>query len=412
MTSQLVTFLGRGLADRRQYRLARYEFPDGSTSDEVRFFGVALLRWLRGQGESIGRLRVLGTPSSMWENLSDLASTDDQEDERWLELVDRVAEGAVCVEDLAFAGEALRRVLGAPVELVVVPHGRNREEQLAIVSAIAEGVRQGDGLTLDVTHGFRHMPMLAAAAASYVARARRATVDAIYYGALEMTPPGGAAPVIELPVLGELDRWGAALSRLQTTGDTGDVAAVTAGDQALSRELGAAAFSLRSGQYARSIAASRLALRRLRNLPRPLDPLLGLASGDLEATLLSDDADDDLAALVEIARRVGVRDPMRVLSLLREAALLQGWRVGLGETGMPTNGPSVDSAWGAAGRLAVRAGADRHAITNLRNLRNSVVHGTLPGEAEENRWVQQTLATAESFQSGIEGLIADVERMM
>ena len=286
-------------------------------------------------------------------------------------------------------------------------------EQLAIVAAVAADVQRGDDLRIDVTHGFRHVPMLAAAAAGFVARSRRATVRAIYYGALEMTRAGEAAPVVEIPVLGELEAWGAGLAQLQSTGDPGDLAEACRTVPQLSKDLAAASYALRSGQYERTIEASRGASKQLRGLRKPRDPLLALAASDLEQVLLPDDGKSEPAQLVELARRIGARDPMRVLSLLREAVVLVGWRDGLKEDGTPyQNKASTEGAWGAATRIAARAGVDKHSLANLRELRNAVVHGLLPGGPRVGPWVREAIKNPRKLSAAIDKLTSDVELMV
>ena len=408
MTRHLITFLGRGAPKAGQYRTATYEFEDGTRSSPVRFFLAALLDQLRTTGTPIDRLRILGTCSSMWENLHQLLPTGADEDPRWLELLEQVEQGAVTSGDLDWAAERLGRELGLAVQLGVVPFGRDRMEQLEIVRAMAIGVEAGDRLLVDITHGFRHVPMLASAAASYVGRARRATVEAIYYGALEMTPPGGAAPVLELPVLGELDAWGAALAQLQATGDAADLASLCTDDPTLSRDLADSSFRLQSGQYGPSIAAARRALSRLRSRSGAVDPLFALAAPDIEQVLGAVDAASEPAILLDVARRIGARDPLRVLSLLREALVFVGWRIGMKRRGAPATRADQDEAWGAGLRLAEH-GQQFEVLSDLRPLRNAVVHGLLPGQqARLKASVRAALSSREALSEAVRTLLREV----
>jgi CRISPR-associated DxTHG motif protein len=44
-------------------------------------------------------------------------------------------------------------------------------------------VQPGEHLSIDVTHGFRHLPMLALVAARYLGRVVGVKVEELYYGA-------------------------------------------------------------------------------------------------------------------------------------------------------------------------------------------------------------------------------------
>lgn len=75
------------------------------------------------------------------------------------------------------ARELIERALGVPVlRLVVILYGRDFDEQTAILRAVVGAVSPGDEVTLDLTHGFRHLPALGLAAALFVEAGRRFTV--------------------------------------------------------------------------------------------------------------------------------------------------------------------------------------------------------------------------------------------
>ena len=82
-------------------------------------------------------------------------------------------------------------------------------------------MRPGENLSLDVTHGFRHLPMLALVAARYLARVVSVKVEELYYGALEMTTPDGETPVLRLGGLLAMLDWVEALAPYDKDGDSG-----------------------------------------------------------------------------------------------------------------------------------------------------------------------------------------------
>lgn len=75
-------------------------------------------------------------------------------------------------------------------------------------------------MVIDVTHGLRHLPLLAFTSALYLEAVRGAKVEGIYYGALDMKK-GGVAPVLPLNGLLRVAAWTAAVERFQESGDYG-----------------------------------------------------------------------------------------------------------------------------------------------------------------------------------------------
>jgi CRISPR-associated DxTHG motif protein len=91
-------------------------------------------------------------------------------------------------------------------------------------------VQPGEELYIDVTHGFRHLPMLALVAARYLARVVGVKVQELYYGALEMTTPEGETPVLRLGGLLAMLDWVDALASYDKDGDYGAFAPLLAAD--------------------------------------------------------------------------------------------------------------------------------------------------------------------------------------
>lgn len=76
-------------------------------------------------------------------------------------------------------------------------------------------------MVIDVTHGFRHLPMLALVAARYLARVQQVQVQEVYYGALEMTPQQGETPVLKLGSMLQMLDWVESLASYEKDGDYG-----------------------------------------------------------------------------------------------------------------------------------------------------------------------------------------------
>jgi CRISPR-associated Csx2 family protein len=210
----LISFLGRGRSDPRTgYQRAAYRF-DAAFVREVPYFGLALREYLHPD-----RLVLLGTTGSMWDVF--FFENEADADGAVLTLADKVAANRVDEDALAPLGERLGDRLGCEVRCALIPYGRDEGEQARVLAILAAHVERGAEVHLDVTHGFRHQPMLALVAARYLARVKRVQVRDLYYGALEMPGPDGVRPVLRLSALLTMLDWVSALACYEKDGDYG-----------------------------------------------------------------------------------------------------------------------------------------------------------------------------------------------
>src|SRR5690606_20043709 len=207
----LISLLGKGRNPSTGYRPARYRFDDEFAREEP-FFGLALAEYIKPQ-----RLVLAGTAGSMWDVFLE---HQDVCDETLLDLMEAVQEERVSVELLKAQEQHLSRQFGIPVTCLLIPYARDEAEQAAILHALAEVIDEGEDVVLDVTHGFRHLPMLALVAARYLSHVRRVNVNELYYGALEMTSDG-ETPVLRLGSLLRMLDWVQALGVYEHSGDYG-----------------------------------------------------------------------------------------------------------------------------------------------------------------------------------------------
>ncbi|MGB9606217.1 MAG: TIGR02221 family CRISPR-associated protein, partial [Bryobacteraceae bacterium] len=209
-----ISFLGKVAQGQDGYVRTRYGFPD-SDPVEAAFFGFALADRIRP-----ARLAVLGTTGSMWHTLLELASACGREDAIFRALEDGCRQDSTTQDDLERAAQMLGEKLGLEVRLVLIPYGRTAEEQLETLARIADQVDQGDEVALDVTHGLRHLPMLALLSALLLRSIRGATIRGVYYGAFDMRE-SGVAPVLDLKGLLAIGTWAQAVARFEADGDYG-----------------------------------------------------------------------------------------------------------------------------------------------------------------------------------------------
>lgn len=212
----LVSFLGKGQVKDTGYRNTNYRF-DNSFVQSVPFLGLALTEYLKPQ-----RLILVGTAGSMWDIFFE--QQGEATDEEVLTLIDAVHESRVELAMLKTQEEKLSQKLGLPVICHLIPYARNTAEQTEILLTLAELVYKEEEIVLDVTHGFRHLPMLALVAARYLTHIANVKIGGLYYGALEMTSTNGETPVLRLDGMLHMLDW---IESLATYGKDGDYGVFT-----------------------------------------------------------------------------------------------------------------------------------------------------------------------------------------
>ncbi|BDI03602.1 TIGR02221 family CRISPR-associated protein [Sphaerotilus microaerophilus] len=243
----LISFLGKSQTG--GYRKARYCFDTGVVREEP-YFGMALKEHLNAQ-----RLVLVGTAGSMWNAFFlDRGDGDDIED---LDRLDRAAaEGAVTAAMLEGHAERLSARLGIQVQCLLIGYAKSDDEQADLLLRLAGVVSDGEHVVLDVTHSFRHLPMLALVAARYLRRMRGVQVNDIYYGALDMTDAAtGETPVLRLKGMLTMLDWVDALATYDKDGDYGVFAPLLHADgmdRARADQLAQAAFFERTSNAKRA----------------------------------------------------------------------------------------------------------------------------------------------------------------
>ena len=265
----LISLIGKSKADPQTgYRKAHYSFEPGF-SRTVSFFGLALLDYAKPD-----RLILAGTAGSMWDVFFEHQQTDD---EATLALMDAVDKEAVTATMLAIHEQRLSEKLGIPVQCMLISYARDEAEQATVLTDLAEHLAPGENIILDVTHGFRHLPMLALVAARYLARVRNVQVQEVYYGALEMTDPATRqTPVLRLSAMLHMLDWVDALAVYEHSGNYGVFAPLLQQDGMPAERanlLAQAAYFERSGNPVQAKQSLSGAHNHVRNHPGPLGQL-------------------------------------------------------------------------------------------------------------------------------------------
>ena len=86
-----------------------------------------------------------------------------------------------------------------------VKDGNDEDEILEIFSKVYECINEGDTLYLDITHGFRYLPMLMVVLGNYAKFLKKVVVKSITYGNFEFI--GSEKPIINLLPLDSIQDW-------------------------------------------------------------------------------------------------------------------------------------------------------------------------------------------------------------
>jgi len=383
----LISFLGKGQTDAQTgYRMANYRFEEGFLR-RVPFFGLALTEYLEP-----GRLVLVGTAGSMWDVFFQRESADD---DAVLELMAAVEAGEVDQGLLQLPSHRLAERLGVAVDCLLIPYARDAAQQAEILRLLAAVVHPGDELYIDVTHGFRHLPMLALVAARYLARVVGVQVQELYYGALEMTTPADETPVLRLGGLLAMLDWVDALASYDKDGDYGVFSPLLAAD---GMEKGRAELLARAAFYERTSNPVR-ARETLSSVLPSVEAHRG-ALGELFRETLAKRIswfrgpmrDDWELMLADAYRERG--DYLRAATFMYEAFVTGACNA---RRGNPNDFHERKEAYAGARDEAP-------AVRQLEHLRNALAHGVRPRAAHEAR----TLDDEGALRAALESLRRDL----
>ncbi|GAB4282371.1 MAG: hypothetical protein Kow0080_36280 [Candidatus Promineifilaceae bacterium] len=106
------------------------------------------------------------------------------------------------------------------IKSVSIPDGKDAQEMWQIFDELTNVVEDGDSVIFDITHGLRSLPFLVFLAAAFLKSAKNVNIEAIYYGAFELSKQNdGKAPVIEMSQFVSLLDWLNASDQFIQTGN-------------------------------------------------------------------------------------------------------------------------------------------------------------------------------------------------
>jgi cell division protein DivIC len=159
MQKILVSFIGTGRPaqgeEEKEYQKARYLLPEGSFQDSTLVTSV-LYNYLKPD-----KLVVIGTPDSIWSELSKIAPQLLEKDPLYEEVLDATWFRKMNENLLKKWEDFLKKQLEIDVKLFLVNSNSQEAEDIfdILYREIPENIEE---VYLDITHAFRHFPMIAA----------------------------------------------------------------------------------------------------------------------------------------------------------------------------------------------------------------------------------------------------------
>jgi len=159
MKKILISFIGTGRPaqgeEEKEYQKARYLLPEGSFQDSTLVTSV-LYNYLKPD-----KLVVIGTPESIWSELSKIAPELLEKDPLYEEVLDATWFRKMNEDLLKKWEDFLKKQLGIDIKLFLINSNSQEAEDIfdILYSEIPENIEE---VYLDITHAFRHFPMIAA----------------------------------------------------------------------------------------------------------------------------------------------------------------------------------------------------------------------------------------------------------
>ena len=146
-------------------------------------------------------------------------------------------------------GKALEDASPAPVERHAVDAIGGEADLWRLFQTVVDIPQAGDRLVLDVTHGFRTMPLIGVVAASVATLTKDATIEGLLYGAFDQRDTGtNVTQVIDLMPFYNLLQWQAACAEFARTGLAGGLLAALSDETRLPGSV--ASFQQHAGELA------------------------------------------------------------------------------------------------------------------------------------------------------------------
>ena len=118
----------------------------------------------------------------------------------------------------------LQQIGEANIIPLIIEEDMSSEGQWNWFEMILDNIDYGDELTIDLTHGYRSIPIVFSTAVNFLQKAKNITLGSVYYGAYEKNK--SLAPIVDMKDFYIINEWAEAVSRLIEDADARKMAAV------------------------------------------------------------------------------------------------------------------------------------------------------------------------------------------
>lgn len=200
----------------REYRTAKYKFPDSGKIYETSFITAAISEHLK-----VDKIILVGTKNSMWEEVYRYFGKiegDLEKEKKYFSLIEKIGDQLTEV-DLQCVNEVMDEFLkninphasGGSV-CKILEYGMNDEElfkNLDIFMDLQQQFQPADKIYLDITHSFRSIPLFMYLMIDFIQTLRKDIIrlSGIYYGMFEVSRELDYTPIIDLNPLFSITKW-------------------------------------------------------------------------------------------------------------------------------------------------------------------------------------------------------------
>ena len=160
----------------------------------------------------IDKAIFIGTNKSMWDNLY---YSFDGDNEEYLDFLTKKKETGVTLEDLIMLEKHLNSFLGMEgSQGLLIDYQKNNQDEIwdnfEKLLEIKELIQEGDEIYLDITHGFRYMPILNIFLLEFISIFKMPTINikGVYYGMFS----DNISEIIDFKIFFDLLEWTKAIN--------------------------------------------------------------------------------------------------------------------------------------------------------------------------------------------------------
>jgi CRISPR-associated Csx2 family protein len=155
MPYTLISFIGTGMYSKEGgYRYTKYQYPDGNVIES----NIFVTTIFKKKDKQIEKLVLVGTETSAWDLLIDL--NIEENTFLWEKIIEKKG---ICNEDIILLEKILSLQFSVPV---IIKYHTSKidtdttEEVFSCYKSITSHIDEKSDILLDITHGFRSMPIL------------------------------------------------------------------------------------------------------------------------------------------------------------------------------------------------------------------------------------------------------------